>query len=119
MGNVEQGIHLTPGHLIRMVDPMLKLGHSSIGGEVTPGQDLLTKGGVTGCLIIQEGMVGYLSILVRWGVMVQAQSLIGPAFPVDHMLEGAQECLDVIFPSELVQEAMGIMSGVRERSHNC
>lgn len=45
MGDVEQGIHLAPGLFLWVVGPVLELGGSSVGGEATLGQDLLTESG--------------------------------------------------------------------------
>lgn len=90
-----------------------------MGGEATVGQDLLMKDGVVGCLVNGEHMVCSLVISSHeegGGVGLVSQR---PAFPVGHMLEGAQECLNVIIPSEFAKEELGVPFWIGERSRQC
>lgn len=68
-----------------MVDLALELRGRSVGGEATPGQDLLTKCGVIGCLIIGEGVVGSLGVSgEEWSDIVGPVSY-WPAFLRNHV----------------------------------
>lgn len=91
----------------------MKLGSSLVGGQDILGQDLLTEIGIVSSLVINESMVGPLSIPSEKGSYGVGSLFFWPPFSAS---KNAQENLNIV---SLLSKCKGIPGGLRVMGGDC